>query len=361
MRIVPIIFSGHNDRAVVVLCRFLSSVGRNFFVIARDDHDSIFQTQWASYVLIRRTSSDLSIELFEEIHNTVQARGGVPCICPTSEFLNRFLIDNEYEIRSQGWEWMFPSSDIYLALSNKSQSPSYVESLIGLQPPVAQKPGNWLAPCVLKPKNNLLEGKILYPLIFKNQQELCAALNKIELDHWFSQQWIEGQSLYLCAYLDQFGCWDGFWQENLLQQPDGKSMVLARTCNNPGVNVTRLMQGLYEMGYRGPFMMELIQDAKGSLHFIEINPRFWGPLDLARKACPALLRRYLSDMDSKQMVMKSQSVIEPYIYAWAYGARQEPLKVYPAAASLTRDQIQSLLQLHDVYAYPDTQVLSQKF
>ena len=357
---VPIIFSGHNERAVVAICRFFESIRCKFHIVARHDADAIFQTQWVDHVLLRRPSLNLSVELFAEIYNAVHAMGDVPCICPTSEFLNRFLLDNEDEIRGQGWVWLLPSLDVYIRLSNKDRSPIFIEQLIGMHAPREQKKGHWQAPCVLKPRNNIDNGKVLYPIIVSSKEELDQLLGKIQQYAWFSQQWIEGQSLYLCAYLDQFGDWDAFWQENLLQQPGGKSMVLARTSTNPGVNVTHLMSALHRIGYRGPFMMEILKDSSGDLYFIEVNPRFWGPLDLARRACPSLLKRYFNDMNGLRMPKMEEMDNRVHMYAWAFGAKGGQLKVYPGASSLTHDEIMSLLKEHDVYSYSDTQMLSQQ-
>lgn len=362
MKIAPVIFSGHNDRAVVALCRFLSAVGRPFFLIASHKNDAIFQTDWHHNVLLQRRSPMLSDELMCEVANAVRGKGYVPALCPTSEFLNRFVLEHRQVMVSQDWHYLLPANDVYLALSDKSRSPSIIYGLIGLLSPATQTVGHWFAPCVLKPNVNVVDGKMSYPKLCRTSTELHHVLAGLQSEDWFAQAWVEGQSFYLCAYLDQFGGWNAFWQENLLQQPDGKSIVLARTCANPGVDVAILMNGLHRLGYHGPFMMEIIRDGTGQLHFIEINPRFWGPLDLARRACPVLMERFLSDMDKRQMHSSECISSTDFYYSWAFGARQGQYRVYPAAATpVMRQRLHKLLQEHDVYGFLDTHALFNQY
>jgi hypothetical protein len=297
-----------------------------------------------------------------QIADLVINQGWKPCPCPTSEFLNRFLLSQKTILEIQGWRMVFPSEVVYAALSNKSSSPTYAKRLMGITPPPTQKFGQWQAPCVLKPKQNIMLGDVLYPQLCATQEELTTVCKQIRHDDWFSQSWVDGQSFYFCAYLDVQGGWNGFWQENLLQQPNGKSMVLARTCLNPGIDPSHLMLGLHRMGYRGPFMMEVIRDVHNKLYFIEINPRFWGPLELARQACPKILERFTADIDGSSMESghTEDSREHMHMYSWAYGAQSRPMKIYPAAHPFSPQQLQDFINTNDVYAQTDTSALTLK-
>lgn len=356
--IAPVIFSGHNERAVVALCRFFSALARPFFLIAKNTDDVIFMTSWRDYVLIQRKSTALTIELMEQVAQSVQQKGFVPALCPTSEFLNRFALEHRVAMEQLGWHWALPSPSIYTRLSDKSQSPDLLDALIGLRSPRRLAAGQWQAPCVLKPRSNIMNGKVQYPYLCFSDEELAQTLTKLEPSDWFAQSWVAGQSFYLCAYLDRQGGWSAFWQENLLQQPGGKSIVLARTCNNPGIDVSCLMRGLHLLGYHGPFMLEIIRDQDGKLYFIEVNPRFWGPLELARKACPDVLGRFLNDLDHEFRPAHGCATPPVHWYAWFFGAQQGDCRMYPAASELSQNHISELLTTYDVYAAPDTQALS---
>jgi hypothetical protein len=235
-----------------------------------------------------------------------------------------------------------------------------IRKLAGLEAPPRQDGGHWAAPCVLKPRRNVVEGKVLYPLLCHLPSELDAALRQIEVEHWFSEAWVEGQSLYLCAYLDKNGEYDSFWQENLMQQDGGKSVVLARTTENPGIDENKFMAGLHTEGYFGPIMMEVIRDKSGKLYYIEVNPRFWGPLNLALAARPGLLSRFAIDLGLSPERTAEPAEMKTHWYAWAFGAHAEKCRRYPASLNFSEDEIEALLLKYDIYAATDTASISNQ-
>ena len=356
--IAAVLFSGHNERAVFTLCRFLANAGQPFHIVSSGHEDMIYRTSWSSRVIWQRTSASLDLPLMATIHDAVRRQGHVPALCSTSEYLNRYALEQQHSMRKQGWHWMLPRSEVYMALSDKSSSPALMHTLVGIAPPPLQPVGSWQAPCVLKPVRNILHGRVRYPVLCRTTSELQVAMAEANEDDWFSQEWIEGQSHYLCAYLDSHGGWEAFWQKNLIQQPNGKSIVLATTGSNPGLDVDRLMRELHLLGYRGPFMMEIIEDGRGRLHFIEVNPRFWGPLELCRRALPALLQRFLNDMNNAPCPASCGSEARPAMYAWSFGAQQQPWRVYPAAARFSSAELHRQIEVYDVYATQDTLALS---
>jgi hypothetical protein len=111
-----------------------------------------------------------------------------------------------------------------------------------------------------------------------------------------------------------------------------------------------VLSHLHRHGYHGPLMIEFIFTAEGG-YYIETNPRFWGPLQLALDACPALLDLYARDHGARPATLPGAAQA-PHYYAWSRGARASPTVTHPAGAVLReRDQ---LLRRHDVYARPDT-------
>ncbi|WP_416560852.1 hypothetical protein ACHEXL_04630 [Limnohabitans sp. yimb22184] len=355
-----VLFSGHNERAIVTLCRFFHAHNIPFVIVASSKDDAIFQTHWRAQIAMVREGASLTMALMSQVAHVLQSRMKYPVFCPTSEFLNQFVLANRQAMIDVGWHCTLPPAELYCLLSNKSSSPACIEQLIGLRMPAEQKYDAWAPPCVLKPKSNVVKGKVLYPVLCRDSQALAIAREGLDTTQWFAQEWIDGQSIYLCAYVDQSGGYDSYWQINLLQQPHGKSMVLACTGENPGVDVGLLMRGLHRLGYRGPFMMEIIRDTNGQLYFIEVNPRFWGPLNLSLNASPALLHRFAVDAGLvPQMHTMPQSAEGIFWYAWAYGAQVDACRTYPAMPEwLTGSTLTPWLLQHDVYAQPDTIILS---
>jgi hypothetical protein len=354
----PIIFSGHNDRAVVALCRYFHAQRLPFRLVAKHKGDVIYQTTWRDYVLFQREEPSLAMPLMERISMALKTIGLSPVLCPTSEFLNGFVLDNRARLIEIGWNCALPEPDLYRSISDKGRSAAIVCALSALIPPATKPRGEWSTPCVLKPKRNVVNGKMMYPLLCETPDELEAALVGLEFENWFCQQWVDGQSLYLCAYLDRAGDFNAYWQENLLQQSPGKSIVLARTTTNPGIDVQGIMTGLHNMSYFGPFMMEIIRDDSGRFFFIEVNPRFWGPLNLSLRACPNLLNRFAVDQLGASLHHAPCADGEEHWYAWSFGASSCRYRRFCAALPYDDANLATLLRDFDVYAAPDTQALS---
>jgi hypothetical protein len=346
-----LLFSGHNDRAVVALCRFFAQQQLPFVIVAAGAQDAIWRTVWAAQVVMSRLDKRLDGGLFQAAVQASQQAGLV--YCPTTEFMNQFVLDQRPALQAVGLQVGLPAAAVYAQLTSKLHSTAVVQRLTGIRPPPDMAWTHLKAPCVLKPRHNVSGAQVLYPLLCRTPEQLEAARAGLDPAQWFAQTWVEGQSHYLCGYLARSGERATFWQDNLLQQPGGKSMVLARSGRNPGVDEERLFNGLHALGFHGPFMMELIGDAQGTLHYIEINPRFWGPLQLALTACPRLLTLFARDHGAT-LPEPPPPTPGPHWYAWAQGASQGDCRRYPHAEGLAAEE---LLRQHDVYAAPDTQAL----
>ena len=346
-----LLLSGHNDRAVVALCRFFAQHRLPFVIVASGAHDAIWRTAWAAQVVMSRMDKRLDVDLFQAAVRAGQQAGLV--YCPTTEFMNQFVLDQRMALQAAGLQVGLPAAAVYAQLTSKLYSRAVVQQLTGIRPPPDMAWTHLKAPCVLKPRHNVCGAQVLYPQLCRTDDALQAARVGLDPTQWFAQAWVEGQSHYLCGYLARDGQRAYFWQANLLQQPGGKSIVLARSGSNPGVDEERFFDGLQALGFHGPFMMELLSDAQGTLHFIEINPRFWGPLQLALTACPRLLNLFARDHGATLPEPAAPSP-GPHWYAWAQGARQGSCRRYPVAEGL---HVGELLRQHDVYAAPDTQAL----
>jgi hypothetical protein len=348
-----VLFSGHNDRAVITLCRFLRARGLAFAIVAAGRDDAIHRTAYADAVIFNRLEKVITVEWLAGI---AQALDGGAIHCPTTEFVNDFVLSNRAAVEAGGWIVGLPAREVYEALTSKLASQAIVARLTGIVAPGAQSMASLRAPCVLKPRVNVSGSQVLYPMLCLDEATLARAAAGLSADDWFAQDYVDGQSRYLCGYLCADGRRAWFWQDNLMQQPGGKSIVLARTASTPAFDADRFFDGLQAQGYRGPLMMEVLVDAHGQAHYIEINPRFWGPLQLALDACPQILELFVADHGAQQSRAPiAQATPGPHYYAWAHGARSPECRRYPAAAlEGDRHQLQNLLERHDLYAAPDT-------
>lgn len=349
-----LLFSGHNDRAVVSLCRYFEQACLPFVIVAAGQQDAIHRTRWHDRVIFNRLDAQVTVAWLKDL---AASRQQELVYCPTTEFINHFMLAHRHELQAAGWHIGLPEQGIYEALTGKLSSQALMTSLCPeLALPAAQQDGAWQAPCVLKPRENLAKGRVLYPLLCRSVQDLDQALSGLDRSDYFAQDFIIGQSHYLCAYLSQSGRYASFWQLNLMQQPGGKSIVLARPGGNPGLDEARLFAGLHAKGYHGAFMLEVIESG-GRLYYIEVNPRFWGPLQLALDVCPEILRLFALDQGFESAPVMAGEWPEQACYAWAYGAHLPGCVIHPAAQALLPIELDRLLTVHDVYARDDTQAL----
>lgn len=349
-----VLFSGHNERAVVALSRYFTRAGLDFEIVSSGRDDAIHRTGHAGRVTANRTDGQLCADWLCALNAPGRH---VRVAVPTSEFLNHFLLEHRATLECAGFDVGLPPQAAYERLTGKASSAELVSALIGLQAPPVLPWTGLAAPCVIKPRRNVGGGGVRYPALCRDAEELERALAAVEdRDAWFAQAWVDGRSLYLCAYLARDGRHAAFWQENLLQQGGGKSMLLARGCRPPSVDVPSLLHGLHATGYFGPLMMEVIEDTVGRLHYIEINPRFWGPLQLALDVCPEILALFARDHGGSPAPVRATSDVCSGWYAWAAGARRDAAgrRRYPGLASESDDDLRQLLERHDVYRGPDT-------
>ena len=359
---VLMLFSGHNDRAVIALCRFFKLHNLEFIIIAVSDKDKIFNTSWKKNVIFTRTSKHLNIELFKKIRETFDKYNGTSLtlnICQTSEFLNQFILEHKKDLEVLNITSSLPDQETYNKLTNKLSSKDIINEAIGITAPPQITFDKITYPCVFKPKQNIVNGKIYYPIICNTEQDLINSTEKPTSDNWFLQKFINGQSYYLCAYINKSGDFASCWQQNLIQQPNGKSIVLAKICENPGINESNLFRYIKEIGYFGLFMMEILVE-ENNLYFIEINPRFWGPLQLAIEAEPRIMYLFLEEINIKIKQSAIKKSNENSWYAWAKGAESPKCKKYPALAKINQKYIDRLIKEYDIYNREDTILLHYK-
>lgn len=70
--VAAVLFSGHNERAVFSLCRFLAYAGRPFYIVSSGPEDVVYRSSWGSRVILQRTSASLDLPLMASILDAVR-------------------------------------------------------------------------------------------------------------------------------------------------------------------------------------------------------------------------------------------------------------------------------------------------
>lgn len=354
MQKTALLFSGYNQRAIIALCRCFAAAEQDIAIIASGPDDDIHSTDYARHVLFTREDRSLTVDLFA---SAAASLGGPLVYCPASEFLNVFVLDHSAAISALGIDTGMPARDVYARVTGKESSQAILASVASIRMPEDVALREARAPCILKPRTNVAHGQIFYPILCHTDAELADVAHRVDPVDYFVQRYVDGQSYYLCGYLRRNGAFAGYWQENLLQQPGGKSIVLARSCPNPGLDERTIFRAFAAAGYSGPLMVEFIREGK-EFYYIETNPRFWGPLQLGLD-CSHLAELYLEERFgvAAPPIPPMQYEVGRY-YAWKFGARMSGLKVFPAGANLACTE--KLLDDYDVYGAADARALHGK-
>ena len=356
-----VLFTGYNDRANIAILRAASERSVSCSIVALTTKDVIFETSYNQDVFYVRSSSKLEIKIFKDIYDKFKLRNpdSYPALLTTSEFLNYFIYLNKDALELIGWFFLLPPKAAYDKISNKASSVKWMRGLQVAEVPAEYQYRDVEIPCIAKPRLNIMGGRSLYPRFLKSREQLREY--QFSHDDYFFQEVIKGQSFYFCGFLAPDGSWASYWQENLLQQAGGKSVVLARSCDNPGIEVGQLIGGLIELGFYGPFMVEFILSDSGRFYFIEVNPRFWGPLELGRLCCPTLFDICFHEIELGGCFYPlSRESSQQTWYSWGYGGSFD-CRIFPAIKSMERSTLIEALKRFDLYRFNDTRGLHMRF
>lgn len=124
-----------------------------------------------------------------------------------------------------------------------------------------------------------------------NKEELVTKFNKMCDDHGFSapdlpvvQQYITGEGYGFFAYCENGKCVQTFMHHRLREYPvTGGASVCAESFHDAELfNAGKKMVEL--TGWNGVVMVEFKKHSDGKYKLMEINPKFWGSLELALAA-----------------------------------------------------------------------------
>jgi carbamoylphosphate synthase large subunit len=318
-----IIFSGFNQRAIIAFLRTLKKNNLDYVIIAKSEADNIFLTEYANKVLAVRRSVPLDLEDILETIKIVQNKCDMDeyIIAPTSEALNRFLLEHKGCFNKIGCKIPLIDKELYETISDK-YSFGEICSKNGICTPKELRFNEISTlPVVAKPKKYFSSSteKTLSPQIISNSQELISFSKEQNIEDYYFQEYISGSSLYLLYYFSKYGMIYKFSQENIIQQPDGKSMVAAISSDFHNTAESERYERMFEaLNFFGLVMIE-VKQKNGINYMIEANPRFWGPSQLFVDAGVNLFEAFLYDLGMLDKSLKFSNPPEIIHYFWFGG------------------------------------------
>jgi len=270
-------------RAIYAFIRTLEKQFVPYYIIASSTDDEIYETAYKNKVVSIRQEKKLDLDdvvfCIQQVQKKVKA--DYYLISPSTEALNRFILDNKKIFYDFNCEIPLVEKNLYEKISDKYSFSRICEKHY-IQTPKQYFFSNIVMPCVAKPKEyrSKTSGKVLKPVIILNNNDLDIFLSKFNVNDFYFQEFIEGRSIYLLYYFYKNNTCLKYSQENLIQQKGGGSILAAQSGKNHNTGISKLFEDLfYSIGFYGLVMVE-IREGVNHTYMIEANPRFWGPSQL---------------------------------------------------------------------------------
>jgi predicted ATP-grasp superfamily ATP-dependent carboligase len=278
-----LIFSGYNSRAIISFCRYANEVNIPFYIVAINHDDPILLTEYKKNIIKVRESSHLSVDEICSLARLIQEEGKFSkvFILPTSEYLNRFLLKHQLLFFDNNIHFGLCDKMIYELISDKfSFGKICVENKINIPEEFDTRPNYY--PFVIKPKKYFTSDLKVSdkPSIITNKIDFEDYMQGKDIEDYYYQTYVEGKSYYLLYYITKSQTYSVFSHENLIQQPDGGSMILCRSTRIHENSISKqFAELLINLGFNGLIMIE-VKLFEGEFYMIEANPRIWGPSQL---------------------------------------------------------------------------------
>ena len=281
----------------------------------------MFQTLYAPHISLVRSNPMLDID---DLCNCIESvRAGTSerfVIAPTSEAMNRFLLENRERIEQTGDILPLVSETLYRTISDKA---TFVARCREYDIPVPAELPSFdtpTLPVVAKPySENSTDNYRHYPLLLYTKQDWKQFASSPDRDIYFLQQYIKGPSYYLQYYFHASGRVDRFSMRNLVQQPDGKSIVAAEPAHLHLDKTYRVFETLLrDAGFNGLIMIELMFE-NDRFYAIEANPRMWGPAQLMVDSGSNLYVSFINDLFGYNLPLNICGQAENSLYFWWAG------------------------------------------
>lgn len=311
-----LIFSGYNPRAIIAFCRVATEYNLDFDIIASSNTDEILKTDYLKNVKLVRNTKNIDIVVISKI---IDSYNGKPLfILPSTEYLNRILISHKKLLNNKNVSFGLVESDIYQLISDKMQFNELCKKYEIAVPLEYESIPN-VIPFVIKPKTYFsCNGSIFTPQLIFNKNDLDTYLLTKNIEDFYFQEYVTGDSVYLLFYFTKEGNYSVFSQQNYIQQPNGGSILFAKSSNhftNPIVD--KFTKMFKDINFNGLVMVELRYTNENWV-MIEANPRVWGPSQLILDSGMDLLDLFLFDnllIDK----MKPRKFLLNVEYLWSMG------------------------------------------
>lgn len=355
------VVSGYNTRAVIAFCRWATLNSVNYHVIAKSNTDPILLTNYKEKVAYITTSDQLSPHFFRSWAKALCQQHGYQriLILPSTEYLNRFLLENRSLIEDSDCIIPLVNVELYKNISDKLSFSNLCQSY-GFDVPMEYPGIPERLPFVAKPRTYFSNrGKQLVPHLLVSQRDLKKFLDEEKETDFFFQQFVHGRSLYLLAYISRNMKYSIlFSQENLLQQARGGSIILAKQSDFHLNDIAKeYVRMLHNQNFFGLIMVEFrFDEINGTYYMIEANPRLWGPIqfiiDNNVDLFGAFLRDYEFEISTKKISTSHHSATH---YFWSGGIMKKslPLTYYLYSSNDFINDFQ-MLRTKDIFFRKDT-------
>lgn len=359
-----IIFSGYNQRAVIAFLRTLEEQQVEYVIVAKSSEDDIFLTKYADRVMVTRDRKALELDYIQAVLlNIKQQKSGYKYyIAPSTEALNRFLLENRKTFELNGFTVPLTSEDKYVEISDKHTFGDMCLKYNIPTPTVLADPTKEDIPFVAKPKTYYAtDGNAYAPVIIEDSKSYDTFFKgSLPSNDFYFQEYINGASYYLLFYIYEDGKVVSLTQKNLVQQPNGKSVIVAQITEPLDNEIASYTNLLKSINYRGLIMIELKQGRDQSYYMIEANPRFWGPSQLFVDYGKNLFTHLLIDWGIiKTQNLDSSQGSTSYFWSGGIGKAKnglQVLKYYDYSQDLLQQNWNVWLS-NDVYNHEDTKKL----
>lgn len=292
-----VIFSGYNPRALMALMRTLKNQNLDFSIIAKSEEDDIFKTQYKNNVVSIRRKKSLELDDIEKCIEEIKFNKSVKecLIIPSTEALNRFLLDNRDYFETLGCKIPLPNKGVYETVSDKAKFSKFCQdNNVEIPQKLECKIEN--IPFVAKPKSYTnSENQIFSPVLITSEEIYNEFIKTHNLSDFYYQEYLNGESYYLLYYFTKNNDVIKFSQKNLVQQSGGKSIVSAVLANIHNDEISTVYENLFKkLNYQGLVMIEL-RKQQDTYYMIEANPRLWGPSQLFVDAKINFFEYFLAD------------------------------------------------------------------